>query len=303
MIRDAQSSNVEWNGHSWISTCSKKRKVRQRITGKQPFNINPPVSGSCSGLRGKLVKWKCPECELVLQTQSGSMSQAKDHHLKSRHPHFDVSLVKASQKPTPVIFAQAIPAEQRDLSCPICDKGIGALPNQERIRAIRHHCQVEHPEHTVKSLVNLTRKGRKNSGVSSKQLQQHAENRDKKHASHQCVMLPQETNSKDRGRMTWCKKCLSVLTKGGPKLSQLSCSDRLQRLKTNPFVKKMKRDWWNRVQLRDPAWAKEFLILTGWDQGALEDLLAPVYKNEKARIAGQKRIAKLHKAKAAEQSL
>lgn len=53
----------------------------------------------------------------------------------------------------------------------------------------------------------------------------------------------------------------------------MSCEQRLEKLKSNPWVKKMKRDWWERVELRDPEWSKLFLKKSGWTKEPLESLL------------------------------
>lgn len=54
----------------------------------------------------------------------------------------------------------------------------------------------------------------------------------------------------------------------------MTCDQRLDKLKNNPWVKKMKRDWWERVQIRDPEWSQLFLEKAGWTKEALESLLA-----------------------------
>ena len=130
-------------------------------------------------------------------------------------------------------------------------------------------------------------------GVRKLQTQVHEKYRVEAFSTHQCIMLPQEEkHSDERGRLNFCKVCLSRLGQGTPEVQKLTCQQRRERLNTNPWVRKMKRDWWERVQVRDPDWARNFLVVSGWKQDDLEKLLAPRYKSEAKRRAGEKRKEK-----------
>ena len=69
----------------------------------------------------------------------------------------------------------------------------------------------------------------------------------------------------------------------------MTCDQRLERITSNPWVKKMKRDWWERVQIRDPEWATLFLQTSGWTELQLNEFLAPNYKTKADRRFGMKR--------------
>lgn len=58
-----------------------------------------------------------------IRTQnSGGLSQAKIHHLKTRHPKFRLDLVKESRKVKPVELSEIIPDSERNWTCPVCKK-------------------------------------------------------------------------------------------------------------------------------------------------------------------------------------
>ena len=52
----------------------------------------------------------------------------------------------------------------------------------------------------------------------------------------------------------------------------------------------MKRDWWNRLLLRDPEHANQFLQLSGWEKDSLEAFLAPVFSSETEKRAAERRV-------------
>lgn len=278
-------SILSWDGSRKVRNFHRPKTILKRLWGKQSVD---------SSVYSEKHEWVCPVCTLHLSHKNaGGLSQMKIGHLRSRHPGFDEKLVKVPQKAEIFHLSEAIPESERDWTCPICKKGLSALPHQDRKRAIKYHCENFHPEHTCRSITQLARKGKKQSkeGVRKQQLKNHHKYRREVFASHQCIMMPQEKGSTDRGRLNFCRVCLSRLGKGGPAINNLSCSERLERIKNNPWVKKMKRDWWDRVKTRDPEWAREFLLMSQWNQSDLENLLAPSYKTEKARIAGNKRSA------------
>ena len=264
----------------------KKFKPSFRIWGKQTIGPTSRV-----GIQKKM-EWMCPVCRLqFVHKNSGGLSQAKLHHLKTRHPKFRLDLAKESRQVKPVELSEFIPDSERDWTCPVCTKGLATLPHQDRKRAIRHHCITHHPEHTVRSIVNLSKKGKKQkkNGVSVQQLDNHEKYRKDKFSTHSCIMMPQEKGCSERGRLNFCKTCLSRLGKGSASINNLTCDQRLERITSNPWVKKMKRDWWERVQIRDPEWATLFLQTSGWTELQLNEFLAPKYKTNADRRFGMKR--------------
>ena len=235
--------------------------------------------------------WVCPECQLKLQHKNGDgLSQLKSWHMKSRHPEFRRDLIRENQKADAYVPSTSIPRQDRQWSCPICDAGLYALPPQDMKRAIQAHCADQRPGETRRSLAIRLLKGIKKPAVGRRALQKAQDVRNTKYETHDCVLLPQETKDKaERGRVNFCKKCLSRLGRHGDKINNLTCEQRLERLKTNPWVKKMKRDWWERLVKRDPSYADLFLKETGWKRNDLEALLAPVYRSEADRRWGEKR--------------
>lgn len=250
-------SRLSWDGSQQVRF-HLKETPRFRIWGKQ--NVGRYI-------RTDLQEWACPERHMVFKSSKpGALSKIKIDHLKSRHPHFDLNLVKTVRIMPPVCFSEHIPEADRDFSCPLCAKGVYAMPRQDRRRAMAHHCATVHPEHTSRSLTALARKGKKQSkdGVVKMQLSAHNAYRQEKWASHDCLLTPREAGDHERGRLNFCRRCLSRLGQGPPHINAMSCDERLNKLTSNPWVKKMKRDWWERVQLRDPQWSQLFLDKSGW---------------------------------------
>lgn len=261
----------------------------RRIIGKQPDLKKAFISQD--------FEWNCPVCHLkITRDTAESLHGVKQHHLLSRHPSFNRDLVKKEKRPDIIVPSKDIPKADRHWSCPLCDVGLYAMPPQDMKRAINEHCRTTHPNETRRSLCNLSRKGRPNLGVSKNQLEKHEANRPVLFGSHDVILLPQETKDAavDRGRVSFCRKCLWKLSKighGGYK--DVPCDDVVKELTNNPWKRKMKRDWWNRLQTRDPEYALNFLKASGWTKEGLDQFLAPTYKNEAAKRAGEKRKLQL----------
>ena len=212
--------------------------------------------------------WVCPVCQAqIKQKNASTLSRAKRSHLVSRHPTFNLRLVVPPRgtKLQVIYRSEHLPAKERSWSCPICNKGLPALPRQDYLRAV-----------TPRTLFHKAATGRKTrtNGVSVMQLNKHEKNREAIWSSHQVILLPREKGDNERGRVSCCGKCLARLGRV-PTAKDLTCQQSLEKIKTNPWSQKMKRDWWNRLQVRGPQHATLFLEKCGWDQKALEDLLAP----------------------------
>ena len=265
----------------------------RRILGKQPDPQKKAFTYHD-------LEWNCPVCLLkITRNTAEGLHQAKGCHLQSRHPDFNRDLVKA-KKADIIVPSKDIPKTDREWSCPLCDVGLYAMPPQDMKRAINEHCRTTHPNETRKSLCDLNRRGKPNLGVTKSLVEKHEARRPVLFGSHDIVLLPQETKDAavDRGRVSFCKKCLWKLSKIGASSNKgMTCDDVVKELTSNPWKRKMKRDWWNRLQSRDPEYAQNLLKETGWTKESLDDFLAPTYKNEAAKRAGEKRKLQLEQLK------
>ena len=77
-----------------------------------------------------------------------------------RPPGFNEKLVKVPQKAEIFHLSESIPESERDWACPICHKGLVALPHQDRKRVIKYHCEQSHLEHTCRSITGLAKRGK-----------------------------------------------------------------------------------------------------------------------------------------------
>lgn len=163
------------------------------------------------------ISWSCPVCKLELKARNSClMSTAKANHLKSRHPTFNLKLVQ-SYRSKPVIEPVAeLPMDQRDWSCPICNKGLPPLPYQEYKRSVAKHCQNEHPDETPHTLWWKRSKGKpKREGFGKhvvKNWQKYRKEQNK-NTKHDIFLLPlaKGTYKGYRGRTMFCRKCLAHL--------------------------------------------------------------------------------------------
>ena len=232
----------------------------------------------------------------ITRDTAENLHSAKQHHLRSRHPSFNRELFKKEKRPDIIVPSKDIPKDDRHWSCPLCDVGLYAMPPQDMKRAINQHCKTTHPKETRRSLCDLSRKGKPNLGVSWFQLEKHEANRPVLFGSHDVILLPQETKDAavERGRVSFCRRCLWKLSKISVSSNKgMTCDDVVNELTNNPWKRKMKRDWWTRLQSRDPEYAQNFLKVSGWTKEGLDQFLAPTYKNEAAKRAGEKRKLQL----------
>ena len=267
-------------------------RKRRRLLGKQKGFCNlasccgPTVAGSTSAgpvdmkLENRLAEvdveppppkgdfqWPCPVCNAgKMVGSSAALSASKKHHLRSRHPTFNLSFFP----PRKLEVAQAsasLPTDQRDWSCPVpgCGKGLPALTAPRRLKAIAHHCKTEHPGHTPTSLHHLAPRGRpkKSKGVSRLQTRKHEKTRKTIHGSHDIVGFVPKFFPKDRGQLFFCKRCLS----------RLSTASSAKNLQSPGQTRTHKRLWWLRLQSNNPQHAKEILEATGMTVQTVNALL------------------------------
>ena len=221
--------------------------------------------------------WPCPVCNLVIKAKdSSTLAHKKRYHLETRHPNFDVKLALKVNKGAVYEFSYQIPPEQAAVECPICHKRLPELSRQDYLRSVRAHCASAHPGQTPRSLFHkrITGRKKKTDGVSKRQLAAHEATRKKLYRTHDIFnILPTENSKAERGRVLYCRNCLAHVQKEAPDIRKLTCKQRLQRLRSNPWTRMMKRTWWTRLKAAQPKHAEEFLRLSGWSQTELEDLL------------------------------
>ena len=223
--------------------------------------------------------WPCPVCHAIIKgSSSPSLSTAKRWHLESRHPFFNRALVKQAKRAEVVQTSESLPMSQRMWTCPIqeCNHGLPGLPYQDKKRAIREHCKRCHKKHTPRSLSFLWRTGRpqRKRGVSKQQTQKHQQVRESKYATHDVFTYrPGHWPKAQRGCAVYCKTCLAHLQHESKTVRHLTCSQRLQRLRTNAQVRTRKRVWWVRLRDESPQEMAEFLNASGLSQAAIDELV------------------------------
>ena len=129
---------------------SKGSKLSSVKSGNLPFSSQNVVSKAkqstgpvgSSPVANSRHTWVCSVChaQVCCQTQGG-LSCSKKHHMKSRHPEFNLKLIMHQRRPTVVVASCEIPLTERGWTCPLCPKGLPCLPNQDRLRAIKEHCK------------------------------------------------------------------------------------------------------------------------------------------------------------------
>ena len=98
--------------------------------------------------------WVGPECQTKFEGRYGSVIRSKWHHWKSRRPEKSTDLIS---RPKITIFevSHELPQDQQAWSCPLCTAALPSLPDQDRKRAIKKHCQDCHPDHSLQDLAHL----------------------------------------------------------------------------------------------------------------------------------------------------
>ena len=147
---------------------------------------------------------------------------------------------------------------------------------QDKKRAIREHCKRCHKKHTPRSLSFLGRKGRPQPkrGDSKQQTDKHQRVRETKYATHDVFThRPEHWSKSERGCVVFCRTCLAHLQHEAKNVRQLTCDQRLERLRNNPHVRMHKRSWWIRLRDENPQEMTRFLAASGLTQDAIEDLV------------------------------
>jgi hypothetical protein len=203
------------------------------------------------------------------------LSAAKKHHLKSRHPQFDIKLVQCERKITPVIPSAALPKAERDWTCPICAKGLPKLPYTHYKASVRKHCQEAHPAETLTSLYRRTMKGReKPAGFGKNMATKYAKLRKQLRGDHKTFALRKPVwDTTTRGQFVYCSGCLSQLQHRKKDFYKMSCAQRLAALHKDPNARQMRARWWRRVLKEDPPYATLFAKAAGWSVCAISKLL------------------------------
>jgi len=153
--------------------------------------------------------------DTISQRDSSSLSQSKRNHLMTRHPEFNLRLVVPCRGTRLQVVepSEQLPDSQRAWTCVLCKKGLPPLPRQDYRRAVRLHCEKEHPEETPRTLFHKAATGRKKKkdGVSTQQIAKHNATRQQLWPTHQVILLPREKGDMQRGRVTYCGRCLTRL--------------------------------------------------------------------------------------------
>ena len=180
-----------------------------------------------------------------------------------------------SEKEPPVALTKDLPADQLAWICPICKAGHPALPNKTHLKAVKHHIELEHPGETPKSLYHKIIIGRpkQKRGGAELQVAMHAKKRKIDFKTHDPILLRPKKGANHRGRVPYCKDCLTVLRQKSAK--QRTCKQTIKFLKQNPQARQVRRSWWNRLCKTDPDLAKELLSQSNWTKESWETFLAP----------------------------
>lgn len=248
----------------------------RRIRGKQKvidLRFENPKNDSFS--------WICPHCEILYEAStSAEIDNKRYNHMRMRHPAADTKVL--NPRKDPVILSTKIPESQMAWKCPICKAGHGALSDQDHKRAVKHHCEKEHPDETPSTLSHKLAKGipKNDKTAIVKAVTERIEKKRKAlWADHDIVLLPRPKNDTDRGRISYCKVCLSRLGRV-PVQNKGSCKDQLEKLKTNAATRMRKRTWLNNLKANDPDHLRAFLENSDWTEESLTNFLALQYKSE-----------------------
>lgn len=209
--------------------------------------------------------------------------------MRTRHPDFNIDLVKHQHKAMIIEASVHIPQDQRQWSCPICNAGLPALPNQDRLRAIRHHCSL-HPGETAHSLYVKTMTGKPKPATAKALVDQHAAVRKKKWPAHDVVQVkvaPEERKHvADRGSKYYCRKCLGEMGKKQYRINTYTCAKTRKAIKTDSNVQQGKRLWWRRLQAERPQLCSAFLAATGWTKAEVDTYFnVAAYENSTRRLS------------------
>ena len=223
----------------------------------------------------KKFTWMCPECHKLLkcQTRTG-LGASKVSHMRSRHPDFDVRLLFQSRKKTPVATSPLLPQDERAWQCPLCDHGLPSLSVADRLRAMKRHCEISHPQETPTSLGHLNTRGIRKPGVQRSSLQKWEKHRKRKYGSHDIVQVPiddaERKDASDRGSAYYCKNCLLKIQYRAK--NRTTCKSFLKQYQKAHRVRWGKQIWWKNLQARRPKHTEAFLRAVGWTKAEVDQL-------------------------------
>ena len=245
---------------------------RLRLFGKQK------PAGGIPNPPPKRFEHVCAVCSALLScVSSASLSASKKWHYSSKHPEVPLRLIFPSKKVVPATPSHDIPEASRTWECPICHKGLPAMSDFERIRAITKHCKDEHPKETPATLHHKRSKGSaKPESMKANLAKYHARVREEKEHKddHVRVVLPKPNWANDRGSWVYCRNCLAHLQRRSPEFFKVPCKERLLRTSKDPTAKRMKKAWWSRLCKEDPVHKELLLQATGWTEEAVNKLLS-----------------------------
>ena len=245
----------------------------------------------------KEFSWPCPECGTVLRSVSaGGLSSSKRWHMKSRHPSSDNKHVfVSSRKADAVIATASIPQDQRDWTCPMpnCNKGLPALRYTAYLRAVKKHCETDHPAETPRSLYcRQAKKPKTSKGVSKCQTAKHKKTRALRHRTHDMVSFKSEHDPRQRrGSLVFCRKCLYNLNNPQAETT-FTCKRRLALITSEGEFRTKKRQWWLRLKETHPLFAKELLAALGKTQADVDEFLGLSPEDTYASLGYKARRAK-----------
>lgn len=237
----------------------------------------PKKAKPTKGKRKDSWTWICPECDARLTHETcAGLTQKKKQHNQTRHPGKNLRALRGrNEKEPPVALTKDLPADQLAWICPICNAGHPALPNKTHIKAVKHHIELEHPGETPTSLYRKISIGRPKlkRGGAELQVAKHAKKRKSHFKTHDPILLRPKKGYNHRGRVPYCKNCLTVLRQTSTK--ERTCKQTIKFLKQNPQARQVRRSWWNRLCKTDPDLAKELLSQSNWTKESWETFLAP----------------------------
>lgn len=214
--------------------------------------------------------WVCPECQTRFEGKYGSVISSKRHHWRTRHPDKPTDLILRPKINTYEV-SHELPQDQQAWSCPLCTAALPSLPDQDRKRAIKKHCQDCHPDHSLQDLANLNKWGRKNPKNARRQREKWVKFRKQRFKTHDPVdvAIP-ERQQKNRGTKAetisfnvYCRKCLTWLNSKNGISPSVTCAKRQKLFRENKSSQLQRRNWWIRIKKDEPQHAKNYAAAMG----------------------------------------
>ena len=160
---------------------------------------------------------------------------------------------------------------------PARNKGLPALSEAARLRAIKKHCKSDHPKETPRSLYRrLASRPKETNGVSKHETAKHQAARQAKHGTRDIVTFISQhdprLSSRGRGSVVFCRVCLFRLNSPDAQRSFI-CKQRLAMITTEGVLRTKKRQWWLRLKEGRPEFTKDLLEALGLTQAEVDALL------------------------------